>query len=115
MKSRITVIIIGLVALLITFNAGYLLGQSPAAPFHAFPTTPQSLETNEAFAPFWEVYNLVQTRFYEQPLEDDVLAEGAINGLLATLDDHIRATCHLKMKWPNAQVLTGNYRVLALK
>jgi carboxyl-terminal processing protease len=87
MKSRITVIIIGLVALLITFNAGYLLGQSPAAPFRAFPTTSQSLETNEAFTPFWEVYNLVQTRFYEQPLNDDVLAEGAINGLLATLDD----------------------------
>ncbi len=87
MKSRSTIIIIGLVALLIAFNAGYLLGQSPAAPFRAFPTAPHSVETNKAFEPFWEVYDLVQARYFEQPLDDDVLAEGAINGLLAALDD----------------------------
>lgn len=87
MKSRNTLIIIGLIALMVAFNAGYLLGQSPVAPFRAFPTAPVSQDTSEAFSPFWEVYDLVQTRYYEQPLNDDILAEGAINGLLATLDD----------------------------
>ena len=87
MKSRFTVIIVSIVALFVGFNAGYLLGQSPAAPFRAFPTAPLSQETSEAFEPFWEVYDLVQSRYFEQPLDDDVLAEGAINGLLAALDD----------------------------
>ena len=87
MKSRFTVIFVSLIALFVGFNAGYLLGQSPAAPFRAFPTAPLSQETSEAFEPFWEVYDLVQTRYFEQPLDNDVLAEGAINGLLATLDD----------------------------
>ena len=87
MKSRFTVIIVSIVALFVGFNTGYLLGQSPAAPFRAFPTAPLSQETSEAFEPFWEVYDLVQSRYFEQPLDDDVLAEGAINGLLAALDD----------------------------
>ena len=81
MKSRFTVIIVSIVALFVGFNTGYLLGQSPAAPFRAFPTAPLSQETSEAFEPFWEVYDLVQSRYFEQPLDDDVLAEGAINGL----------------------------------
>ena len=90
MKSRftvLTVIIVGLIALLVGFNAGYLIGQSPIVPFRAFPTAPLSQEASDAFEPFWEVYDLVQTRYFEQPLDNDVLAEGAINGLLATLDD----------------------------
>jgi len=87
MKSRFAVIFVGLIALIIGFNAGYIVGQSPTAPFQAFPTTSFSPANDEAFVPFWEVYNTVQTRYFEQPLDDDMLAEGAINGLLATLDD----------------------------
>ncbi len=87
MKYRFAVIIVGLIALLVSFNAGYLVGQSPVAPFQAFPSSSRSQESDEAFAPFWEVYDLVQARYYEQPVDDDLLAEGAINGLLETLDD----------------------------
>lgn len=87
MKYRFAGILVGLIALLVGFNAGYLVGQSPIAPFRVFATAPLSPETDEAFVPFWEVYDLVQTRYYEQPLNDDILAEGAINGLLDSLDD----------------------------
>ncbi len=87
MKSRLAVIFIGLVALMFAFNAGYILGQSPAAPIQIFPSASVSSEADAAFAPFWEVYDLVQTRYYEQPVDDDILAEGAINGLLAALED----------------------------
>ena len=87
MKSRFVVIFIGLVALIVAFNSGYVLGQSPAAPIQIFPSSSVSSEADAAFAPFWEVYDLVQTRYYEQPVDDNVLAEGAINGLLAALDD----------------------------
>ena len=79
MKFRFSVIFVGMIALLIGFNTGYLLGQSPMAPFRAFPTAPHSEETGEAFEPFWEVYDLIQARYYEQPLNDELLAEGYTN------------------------------------
>lgn len=87
MKYRLSVIFVGVILLLVGFNAGYLLGQSPLAPFRIFNTASLSQETDEAFAPLWEVYDLVQTRYYEAPLDNDQLAEGAINGLLNSLDD----------------------------
>jgi carboxyl-terminal processing protease len=87
MKYRISIVFAGIITLLLGFNAGYLLGQSPLAPFKVFPTAPLSTETNEAFSPLWEVYDLVQTRYYDQPVDDDQLAEGAINGLLDSLED----------------------------
>ncbi len=87
MTSRLSFIFIGLVALLIGFNAGYILGQSPLAPYRVFPATVLSEEDGEAFKPMWEVYDLVQTRYFKQPVDENILAEGAINGMLATLDD----------------------------
>lgn len=87
MKYRFTWILLGLVAILVAFNAGYVVGQSPVAPVQVFPRASASAETEEAFDPFWEVYDLVQGRFYAQPLDDNVLAEGAINGMLESLDD----------------------------
>lgn len=87
MKYRFSVIFIILVVLIVSFNAGYLLGQSPLAPVQAFSSTADSEQASEAFEPLWEVYDLVQTRYLEQPVEDTLLAEGAINGMLAALDD----------------------------
>ena len=87
MTSRLSFIFIGLIALLIGFNAGYILGQSPVAPYRVFPATVLSEEDSEAFKPMWEVYDLVQTRYFKQPVDENILAEGAINGMLATLDD----------------------------
>jgi carboxyl-terminal processing protease len=75
------------------------VGQSPIAPFRVFPTAPLSPETDQAFVPFWEVYDLIQTRYYEQPLDDNTLAEGAINGLLESLDDP-----HTRYLSPQAEV-----------
>ena len=87
MTSRFSIIFIGLVALLIGFNAGYVLGQSPVAPFKVFPSTVLSEEDSEVFEPMWEVYDLVQTRYFKQPVDENLLAEGAINGMLAALED----------------------------
>ena len=53
----------------------------------AFPSTAHSDQAGEAFESLWEVYDLVQTRYLEAPVDDVLLAEGAINGMLAALDD----------------------------
>jgi carboxyl-terminal processing protease len=41
----------------------------------------------EVFDPFWEVWNLANEQFFDQPLEPTMLMEGAIEGMLAQLDD----------------------------
>jgi len=86
MKSRLFVITLALFAIIIVFNAGYVLGQSPIAPYRVFPSYPSG-ETADAFAPFWEAVDMVETRYYRQPIDQDALVEGAINGMLETLDD----------------------------
>lgn len=47
--------------------------------------TPNDL--NDEFAPFWEVWNITHREYFDQPLDDDVLVQGAIEGMLATLGD----------------------------
>jgi carboxyl-terminal processing protease len=47
--------------------------------------TPAALEAT--FSPFWEVWDLVHTRYFDQPVDDTLLIEGAIEGMLAVLDD----------------------------
>jgi carboxyl-terminal processing protease len=41
----------------------------------------------DAFRPFWETWRFLQDEYFDQPLNNDLLAEGAIEGMLATLDD----------------------------
>ncbi|MBE2200072.1 MAG: S41 family peptidase [Anaerolinea sp.] len=85
MKSRLFSITAVIVLTFIGFNAGYILGQSPLAPYHIFDST--TAARSETFAPFWEVWDLVHARYYEQPVDDVLLTQGAIEGMLAALGD----------------------------
>jgi carboxyl-terminal processing protease len=87
MKSRFLLILGIVFALFLAFNGGYVLGQSPLAPYRVFPASFPTGEAGEAFAPFWETVNLIETRYYKQPVDQVALVEGAINGMLDTLDD----------------------------
>jgi carboxyl-terminal processing protease len=92
MKSRIFSLITGTAIFIIIFGLGYVVGQSPWAPYPVFgPATATPDEAKEAFSPFWEVWRLVHTRYYDLPVDDNLLTEGAIDGMLAALgDDHTR-------------------------
>ncbi len=87
MKSRFVILFVIVAALILGFNAGYVLGQSPAAPYHVFPASFPTGDTGDAFAPFWETVDMVQSRYYRQPVDQELLVAGAINGMLETLDD----------------------------
>lgn len=76
----------GIVAFVI-FLSGYWLGQSPAAPIQLYRGQMPASIDEATFAPFWEVWDLVHKRYFDQPLDDVTLTTGAIDGLLATLDD----------------------------
>jgi carboxyl-terminal processing protease len=82
------------------FIAGHLLPAAGQIPFlsdilPSSPTVgsdPQSTtpaELHSLFTPFWEAWNIVHTQFVDQPVDDIVLMQGAIRGMMDALgDDH---------------------------
>jgi carboxyl-terminal processing protease len=88
MNSRLTNLFFIVIFTIVGFTGGYVLGQTGLGPVQLFPNnagTPANLE--DSFSPFWEVWDLVHARYFEQPVDDDLLIEGAIEGMLAVLDD----------------------------
>lgn len=89
MKIRVTLLfLLGLLAAAITFAAGYAAGQGrlvavgPAGSPLGGPA-----DDRAAFAPLWEVYDILQRDYYARPVDAEALAEGAVQGMLAALDD----------------------------
>lgn len=87
MISKLSTILVALLFTLAGFGAGYAFAQTPWTPATLLLTAATPEDARNDFAPFWEVWNLVHTRYYRQPLEDTRLMEGAINGMLAVLED----------------------------
>lgn len=92
---------VSLILLAGTFSAGFLAGHllpfggqlpqiSDFVPSVPHVSTEQQSATpgneQELFKPFWEVWNLVHTQYVKQPVDDVKLMEGAIHGMLDTLD-----------------------------
>ena len=79
------------------FIAGHFLplekvrsaGLTPALPVATAPAadnaTPADLQ--DLFKPFWEAWQLVHTQFVDQPVDDTLLMQGAIRGMLDSLGD----------------------------
>lgn len=73
----------------IIFVAGFALGNqygvgAAQSPFTAPP------EAEEAFAPFWQVYNLIQDDYVDpegDPIDQQALVDGAISGMIDALGD----------------------------
>jgi membrane-associated protease RseP (regulator of RpoE activity) len=54
---------------------GYLLGHSTGT------------ESSDVFAPFYQAWDIIHTRFVDQPVDDTKLIQGAINGMMQSLDE----------------------------
>lgn len=87
MRSRMFTIAVAIFFAFAGFGGGYLFAQTSWTPatLSLAATTPEEAESD--FAPFWEVWDLVHTRYYQQPVDDAVLMEGAIDGMLSVLED----------------------------
>jgi carboxyl-terminal processing protease len=99
--KAILVTMVSLILLAGTFSAGFLAGHLlpfggqlpslndfvPSAP-HVAPEQQSATPSNvqELFKPFWEVWNLVHEQYVAQPVDDVKLMEGAIHGMLQTLN-----------------------------
>lgn len=102
MNSRIINLFFLVIFTATGFAGGYVVGQSGLGSVQIFANqggTPANLE--DSFSPFWEVWDLVHARYVEQPVDDEQLIEGAIEGMLATLDDP-----HTRYLSPEDQALT---------
>ncbi len=73
---------------LLLFVSGYWFGQTPYAPIQlASRGNGTPADVSGSFEPFWEIWEAINADYYTQPLDPDVLVEGAINGMLESLDD----------------------------
>lgn len=73
---------------IVLLGAGYWMGQSgwPLAEL-GLTTSALSAKDREALAPFLETWNLVNERYFDQPVDREATVQGAIDGMLATLGD----------------------------
>ncbi len=92
-------IFIGLIVLAATFSgglwAGYALKNVSNALF--LPTSQannpslfsptQNGDQDTLFQPFWQAWDTVHEQYVDQPLDDDLLMQGAISGMLSSLGD----------------------------
>jgi len=67
------------------FSLPVELPQPVATPDEAAKSTPTDLQN--LFTPFWEAWDLVHTKYVDQPVDDTKLMQGAIRGMLASLGD----------------------------
>ncbi len=49
--------------------------------------TPEAVDREQLFAPFWQAWDLVHQEYVDQPLDQQKLMQGAIRGMLDALDD----------------------------
>ncbi len=104
MNSKPLYIIIGIIAAIVLLVGSCSVGliggmvlapnrqESPAintdpAPFLGGGATGPSQDNQTLFAPFWEAWQFVHDYYYEQPVDDTLLMQGAIRGMLEALGD----------------------------
>jgi carboxyl-terminal processing protease len=74
-------------------NTPNLPEPSPVPPTHMPADEPVSPEgatpedLTELFEPFWQAWEIIHTDFVDQPVDDEVLLQGAIRGMLESLGD----------------------------
>lgn len=96
--------------------------ESPAHPdieFSAPPTlSPPSEEQTETtpdelqnlFVPFWEAWNLVHEKYVDQPVDDELLMQGAIRGMMEALDDKNTFYMDPEVFESESSSLSGSYQ-----
>ena len=73
---------------MVLFASGYVLGQSKSAPLQLFgPRVSVPAGAEESIRPLLESWELLHEKYFDQPLDDDILFEAATEGMLAALGD----------------------------
>jgi len=82
-------------------------------PLVETPTTEQNNATPDdmqsLFVPFWEAWNLVHEQYVDQPVDDTLLMQGAIRGMLDSLGDEHTQYMDPKTYEFETTTLSGEY------
>lgn len=70
--------------------------------------TPQELQA--LFAPFWEAWNLVHEQYANQPVDDTLLMQGAIRGMMEAVGDDYTYYMDPKVYEVESTSLSGEYQ-----
>jgi carboxyl-terminal processing protease len=97
MKSKIVLLVVlvfvGMALAVGVFAGGFVAGRA-MSPASTNPTAlpPLTSDPNqELFAPFWQAWDIVHTYYVTKTLDNDVLMQGAIKGMLDALGDEYSA------------------------
>ena len=85
---RVILVIVALVLLAGSCSSGFILGRvtnQSGQPTETSNGTPAG--TEELFRPFWEAWQIVNELYLEQPVDQTLLMQGAIRGMLDSLGD----------------------------
>jgi carboxyl-terminal processing protease len=105
-RRRLVPISIALVAVLggsVLFVSGYTLGRRAASD----PGTPESQRA--AFQPFWDTYHTIIDRYAGGDLDKEGLIQGAIRGMIASLDDPYSAYLSADEYRTSLQGISGQF------
>jgi len=118
-------VFLGLIAIVLVFSAGLWTGSilnrnagdlrsAIQLPFSSTPTDQTSstsvpVDRNTLFIPFWEAWDTLHQQYVDQPLDDSLLMQGAIRGLLSSIGDpHTSYMDPIEFQQANAP-LEGEY------
>jgi carboxyl-terminal processing protease len=105
-RAAILPIAITMVALL-TGGALFLSGYSMGRQASAEPGTPGSEST--AFRPFWDTYQTIRDRFAGGDVSRDAVVQGAIRGMIDSLDDPYSQYLTSQEYQSNLQGISGEF------
>lgn len=88
-EYRVILVIVAIVLLAGTCSAGFIIGRVTTRASSATNANSPVDEANvaELFIPFWEAWQIVNDQYLEQPVDQEKMMQGAINGMLESLGD----------------------------
>jgi carboxyl-terminal processing protease len=85
-----------------------LLNRVESGPV-ATPDTDTPTDVSSLFEPFWQTWQIVHDYYVDQPVDDTLLMQGAIRGMLEALDDPHTSYMDPKIYALEEQSLAGEY------
>jgi carboxyl-terminal processing protease len=99
-----------------SFSGGFLVGQSTSlfnskssSDLVSSSSKSKSEELDQLFQPFWEAWNYVDENYVDQPVDQTKMMQGAIEGMLNSLDDPHTSYMNPDMYRQQSTPLQGEY------
>jgi len=100
---QLAIVLVAVLAGSALFLSGYTMGRRTASD----PGTPASQDT--AFQPFWDTYHTIEDRYAGGSVDQTSVIQGAIRGMIGSLDDPFSAYMTSDEYRASLQVISGRF------